>query len=173
MARGSRGTARRGQERHKLREQTRDGGDGQRVDISVIRQVVWRQQRLRCEPKMKSYHAREPGTHTTHTYLSRPRRCRGHLGPASGCPTGPTEGNGRLKRVCPGPRIRSDEIEFHGVAPGTRHGARWHAMRRELQGGIAWAEATCRPVSPGRGQLLTTMGRHVRVRVDTQDCRAH
>lgn len=73
------------------------------------------------------------------------RRCRGHFGPASACPTRTAEGNERLKRLCSGRRIRSDEIELHGVAPGIRHGGRWHAMRRDLQGGIAWAKR--RPVA--------------------------
>lgn len=45
------------------KEQTRDNGDEQRKTIGVNRQATCRQQRLRCEPKLKSYHAREQGTH--------------------------------------------------------------------------------------------------------------
>lgn len=74
-------------------------------------------------------------------------RCRGHSGPASGCPTRTTEGNARLKRVCSGPRFSNDEIELHGVAPGIRHSA---AMARNAKRFAGWdcvgsSKATCRP----------------------------
>lgn len=102
-------------------------------------------------------------------------RCRGHSGPASGCPTRTTEGNARLKRVCSGPRFSNDEIELHGVAPGIRHSGGDGTQCEEIcRVGLRWAGR--RPVALANARPLpnvytTTSGRTF-VYVDTHDTHA-
>lgn len=82
-------------------------------------------------------------------HLSRSRRCRGHFGPATSCPTQTTEGNARLKRLCSGPQNqqRRDRVPRRSTRNQTRRRVGTQ-MLRDLQGGIAWAGMEGDPVAP-------------------------